>query len=157
MLDVSEVASGTSSCRDEITDFTVADDVLDVNQTGLLQLINSNGAFDLDFSATDGHVVLRTNVATNNCAASLTDLSDNGLIEQLIGGAIENVGPVGSTFTTGNWFTVLLDNGTDTGVYKVTATGDDGNLGSGDLTIDLFGLLSSVADASTIVDANIGT
>jgi len=104
--------------------------------------------------------------ATNNYVLSgaafqvsgaLTATGDAGAVEA----AIIAAGLRQAIVTNGQFILVTLDNGTDTGIYRVTTNTDTGGVATvmdqaGDLTVTLIATLVGVSDCGTLTPPNIG-
>ena len=115
--------------------------------------------------ATGATVVSAATNATTNYVLSgaafqvtgaLTQTGDAGAVEA----AIIAAGLRQATVTNGQFVLVTLDNGTDTGIYRVTTNTDVGGTATvmdlaGDLSVILVATLVGVSDAGTLVAANI--
>jgi hypothetical protein len=91
-----------------------------------------------------------------NGAITAANSGDGGPVEA----AIIAAGLRQATVTNGQFITVALDNGTDTGIFRVTTNNDVGSNANvmdlaGDLTVSLIAVLVGVPDASVLVAGSI--
>ena len=94
--------------------------------------------------------------AAMQISGALTETGDAGAVEA----AIIAAGLRQATVTNGQFITVVLDNGTDTGIYRVTTNTDVGGTATvmdvaGDLTVVLIATLVGVSNCGSLVAASI--
>jgi hypothetical protein len=94
--------------------------------------------------------------ANMQIVGALTQTTDGGAVEL----AIINANLVCAN-TNGSFAIVVLDNGTDTGIYKLARITDAGGASAtrlddaGDFSVTLLGVITGLADAGTLGTANI--
>jgi Ca2+-binding RTX toxin-like protein len=146
---VATINGFTAGTGGDVLNLTAADDtaITVTTSTGVVVA----GA-TVDFRATDANTlhVLSGSSFQINGALSLT--TDAGEVEaKIIAAALAD-----SSVTTGEFLMVALDNGVDTGIYKITAATVTGALdGAAEFSVTLIASLVGVSDAGTIVAGNI--
>jgi Ca2+-binding RTX toxin-like protein len=159
-----QVAVTVSGFQAGATSTAVGGDIIDLfaaaNGTTATNVTTTTGI--LTTGAT--YAAVATN-ATNNYVLSgaafqvsgaLTQVGDAGAVEAAIIAAGLRTG----TVNDGRFILVTLDNGTDTGIYRVTTNTDVGGVATtidqaGDLSVILVATLVGVSDAGTLIAANI--
>jgi len=159
---------GTDSAVTTVTGFVVANDVIDLNTSGgsaTAEVITSNVAIP-GFTVGGGAAIAAGAVvqamilgsAAAQISGALTNTGNAGAVEAaVIAGGLLTVTATNVAVTA----YVVLDNGTDTGIYRVVLDNavDDASAGlaidtAAELTVTLVGVLTGIADASTLGAAN---
>jgi hypothetical protein len=143
---------GSATGADTLNLLTAADGALTV---AMVPAVVATGA-TVTASATDPSTGVILSGAAFQVSGTLTQTTDAGAVEA----AIIAAGLAGITNTTtdnGKFFMVALDNGTDTGVYRVAVAGGASTAWgqADDLSVSLIAILVGVSDCGTIVAANI--
>ena len=136
---------------DTIHNFEVANDwfyIPTYGDGGDFQTINgASGEIDLGAGMTSGDVVeIEAHTGT---VADLTATGNDGDIESLIAHAIANTGGMTGS---GDFTVVLYNDATDpadqqAGIYAVSLSAADGDLGTGDFTVQLLGVVDVATDS----------
>jgi hypothetical protein len=154
-----------------LSNFAVANDIINLVEgtaTGVDVVMPSSGSLTVGAtltlaatSPTSGLYLSGNGTggqASMQIVGALTQITSGGAVEL----AIINANLIASnTGTNGHFSIVVLDNGTDTGIYKLTRNTDVGGASAtrlddaGDFSVILLGVITGLADAGTLGTANI--
>jgi S-layer protein len=165
-IDTVGTTVGVATAATTVRGFTAGSgtgaDVIDVAGalTVTAGIVTTNAGVAATAAAAAATKMLIETGSSQQISGALTATGDAGAVEAaVIASSIKVTGSGGGASVANDHFYVVLDNGTDTGVYQVIVTTAGLTAGAAlatatDFTVSLVGVLTGVSDAGTLVAGN---
>lgn len=144
---VADAAAGTANTRVTVSGFVVANDAVTVALTGTGTLNAGYTAVTAGTNTAIGAAVASLGVIEIEASnlAALTDTSNGGTVETAVAAAL------GTYANNGGTFAVVVYSGGDAGIYTMVTTANNQDIVTGNMTLELVGVLSGVGTSNLTV------